>query len=197
MTSLKGKKKATEIELEEDGEGAEDSAGEHQDDDAWMQEDEEEQEEEQEEQEEEQEQEEEEEYEEQEEDEEPQDERDVVKSERLDTKVRYLPRKGRTINKRPCDSCYKRKKTCHVQDSTKARGACYECGKQKIKCVYSVCLSFFRDYNKTNEFIYLLDSNTQDTTKDGTQDRATFANKGHEWQGRTFQARDESVEAGR
>jgi hypothetical protein len=58
--------------------------------------------------------------------------------EEADSKLRYAPRKGGTENEEPCDACIKRNKACYTQDSVKARGACYECGRQRIKCIFSV-----------------------------------------------------------
>ena len=66
-----------------------------------------------------------------------------VKSEDVYVKRRYQPRKARMVNKHPCDTCVKRNKTCHMQDSIKARGACFECGSMKIKCIFTVSFFFF------------------------------------------------------
>jgi hypothetical protein len=52
-------------------------------------------------------------------------------------KVRYIPKKGKP-NTTPCDACYKKNQTCYSQNSTKARGACYDCGRMKNKCLYTV-----------------------------------------------------------
>lgn len=51
---------------------------------------------------------------------------------------RYGPRRGRVENKQPCEGCIKARTTCHTQDSIKARGACYECGRKRIKCMFTV-----------------------------------------------------------
>ena len=75
------------------------------------------------------------------EDEDDEEEGDHVKEE-VDQKMRYAPRRGRTENEQPCDACIKRNKTCYTQDSIKARGACYECGRQRIKCIFSVSENF-------------------------------------------------------
>jgi hypothetical protein len=67
-------------------------------------------------------------------------------------KVRYKARKGRLVNKTPCDTCARRNKVCHMQDSLKARGACYECGSQKIRCIFTV--SFIYLFN--NKITYMI-----------------------------------------
>jgi hypothetical protein len=57
-------------------------------------------------------------------------------------KVRYIPQKGKP-NTTPCDACYKKNQTCYTQNSTKARGACYDCGRMKNKCLYTVSFLLF------------------------------------------------------
>ena len=79
-------------------------------------------------------------------------------------KVRYKPRKARMVNKYPCETCEKRNRTCHMQDSNKARGACYECGTMKIKCVFTVSFLLFLTFFFFDKrlIIYLIDSIIQD-----------------------------------
>lgn len=55
-----------------------------------------------------------------------------------DEKVRHKPQKGRLVNTLACIRCAKKDQVCYMQDSLKARGACYDCGRLKIKCLYSV-----------------------------------------------------------
>jgi hypothetical protein len=79
------------------------------------------------------------------------DEEEEVKYEH--DKVRYKARKGRLVNKTPCDTCARRNKVCHMQDSLKARGACYECGSQKIRCIFTVCFIYLFN-NKITYMIF-------------------------------------------
>ena len=57
-------------------------------------------------------------------------------------KVIYKPRKGINLNKQPCDTCVKRGKVCHMQDSIKAE-ACYECAILKTRCIFTVSFLYF------------------------------------------------------
>jgi hypothetical protein len=54
------------------------------------------------------------------------------------SRIRYLPQRANVPRARPCDGCVKRNQTCYSQDSEKTRGACFECGRLKQKCIYSV-----------------------------------------------------------
>ena len=56
-------------------------------------------------------------------------------------KVRYIPQKGKP-NVVPCDGCLKKNQTCYSQNSSKTRGACYDCGRLKNKCIYTVSFTF-------------------------------------------------------
>lgn len=64
--------------------------------------------------------------------------------EEIEFKSRYPPPIRGKPNAIPCGACTKRNQTCYSQDSLKARGACYRCGKLKIRCIYPVSLFFFK-----------------------------------------------------
>jgi hypothetical protein len=53
-------------------------------------------------------------------------------------KIRYPPMKGKKRNSPPCEACVKRNHVCYSQDSKKSRGACFECGSMKTKCIFPV-----------------------------------------------------------
>jgi hypothetical protein len=55
-----------------------------------------------------------------------------------ESRVRYNPRRGNRRNKPPCDNCIRKGKDCITQDSSRSRRACYNCGKLKQKCIFSV-----------------------------------------------------------
>ena len=61
----------------------------------------------------------------------------LVKDE-FDRHPRRVPEKGKR-NMYPCDECIRKQQACYAQDSWKARGACFDCGKARRKCIYSVC----------------------------------------------------------
>jgi hypothetical protein len=50
----------------------------------------------------------------------------------------YYPQRGNRRNNPRCDRCTRRNDLCYAQDLSKARGACFECGKGKQKCIFSV-----------------------------------------------------------
>ena len=59
-------------------------------------------------------------------------------------RVRYMPQRGNHKNTPPCDGCVKRSSDCYSQYSRKSRGACYECGRMKQKCIFTVnCFHFY------------------------------------------------------
>ena len=60
------------------------------------------------------------------------------------SKVRYAPLRGNQANDPPCDACVRRRKPCYPQGSEKSRGACYECGRLKTKCIFSVSYYFLQ-----------------------------------------------------
>jgi hypothetical protein len=57
------------------------------------------------------------------------------------SRIRYIPQQGNRRHNPPCDNCIRKTKACIVQGSNKARGACYECGRLKQKCIFSVSKS--------------------------------------------------------
>ena len=67
-----------------------------------------------------------------------------IKEENL--KVRYPPLRGNKQNSPPCNACVRRNDVCYAQDSTKMRGACYECGRMKTKCIFSVIIQLYDNY---------------------------------------------------
>ena len=48
----------------------------------------------------------------------------------------YQPQRGNRKNNPRCVRCIQRNFACYMQDSNKARGACYECGRGKQKCFF-------------------------------------------------------------
>lgn len=60
-------------------------------------------------------------------------------------RTRMAPKKGR-VYKVPCDACVRRKMPCYTQNSQRARGACFDCGRLKTKCEYVVSFFFFPSY---------------------------------------------------
>jgi hypothetical protein len=54
------------------------------------------------------------------------------------TRYRQRPQRGSLRNNPPCDNCIKRNQVCYAQESDKSRGACFECGSSKTKCIFSV-----------------------------------------------------------
>lgn len=72
-------------------------------------------------------------------------ERQLLVKEEVEFKVRYAQPKRGKANVYPCSRCIKRKQTCYSQDSLKARGACYACGRLKNKCIFPVGFSHIFD----------------------------------------------------
>ena len=67
-----------------------------------------------------------------------------IKEENL--KVQYPPLRGNEQNSPPCNVCVRRNDVCYAQDSTKTRGACYECRRMKMKCIFSVIIQLYNNY---------------------------------------------------
>jgi hypothetical protein len=55
-----------------------------------------------------------------------------------ESRMRPNPRRGHLRNNPPCDNCIRKAKDCITQDSSRSRGACFNCGKLKQKCIFSV-----------------------------------------------------------
>src|SRR5271168_614104 len=83
------------------------------------------------------------------------DEEDYYKAE--GSKARYVPVRGNHLNDPPCDACVRPRKPCYPQDSEKNRGACFECGRLKIKCIFSVSNPTIPILNCINLFSRFLD----------------------------------------
>lgn len=75
------------------------------------------------------------------------DEEDIKPGFQQKNRSQAKKRRGKP-NTYPCDACVKKGQTCYSQISVKARGACFECGRLKSKCIYSVriFLIFFVSY---------------------------------------------------
>ena len=67
-----------------------------------------------------------------------------IKEENL--KVRYPPLRGNERNSPPCNTCVRRNDVCYMQDLTKTQGECYECGRMKMKCIFSVIIQLYDNY---------------------------------------------------
>jgi ribosomal protein L12E/L44/L45/RPP1/RPP2 len=86
--------------------------------------------------------------EEEEEEEEEGEEGNYSVKEEVEHKVRHpKPKRGKP-NAHSCDRCVKMRQTCYSQDSTKARSACFQCGKLKNKCIYSVSIFLILIYTE-------------------------------------------------
>ena len=49
-------------------------------------------------------------------------------------KSRASPHRSDTVNPTPCKRCQRASTECYQQESGRGRGACYRCGKLKVKC---------------------------------------------------------------
>jgi hypothetical protein len=67
-------------------------------------------------------------------------ENDAVDGRRF--KIRYRRIEKGRVNAFSCVACIKKKEPCYSQASTKSRGSCYSCGKNKNKCIYPVGFTF-------------------------------------------------------
>jgi hypothetical protein len=74
-------------------------------------------------------------------DEEEEDNDAVVDDRRF--KIRYRRIEKGRVNAFSCEACIRKNEPCYSQASTKSRGSCYSCGKNKNRCIYPVCLQFF------------------------------------------------------
>src|SRR5271168_209445 len=78
------------------------------------------------------------------------------------SKARYVPVRGNHLNDPPCNACVQRRKPCYPQDSDKNRGACFECGRLKTKCIFTVsnptipilnCINLFSRFLGQTSFV--------------------------------------------
>jgi hypothetical protein len=96
------------------------------------------------------------------------------------SKARYVPVRGNHRNDPSCDACIRRRKPCYPQDSDKNRGACFECGKLKIKCIFSVSNPTIPILNCINLFSRFLDQTSfvnRPVRSQGMLPRNRFSNK--------------------
>src|ERR1700678_850795 len=96
------------------------------------------------------------------------------------SKARYVPVRGNHRNDPSCDACIRRRKPCYPQASDKNRGACFECGKLKIKCIFSVSNPTIPILNCINLFSRFLDQTSfvnRPVRSQGMLPRNRFSNK--------------------